>query len=247
MPPVTADRSTVTGVNAPVSLIDAVWETRAPSADAGGAIRVLPDGCVDLLWHEGSLRIAGPDRRAYLAPFSAGAVSCGVRFRPGAARAMFGIGGDALTGGSQPAAGVLGADETSRLDAALVAAAPGARPALLRRWAGARIASGVARDPAVAAVADALTADPSLRIAALAERVGYSERQLRRRVQAEVGYGPKLLARVLRLQRVLGIARADASLSLADLAFAGGFVDQAHLSHESADLGGTTAAVLLDR
>jgi transcriptional regulator GlxA family with amidase domain len=105
----------------------------------------------------------------------------------------------------------------------------------------------VQRDPAVAAVADALSVDPTLRVAALADRVGYSERQLRRRVHAEVGYGPKLLARVLRLQRVLRLARADASLSLADLAFAGGFVDQAHLSHESADLGGTTAAVLFDR
>lgn len=243
----TAATSTVAGASRPGSLIDAVWETRAPSADAGGAVRVIPDGCVDLLWHEGSLRIAGPDRRAYLAPFSAGAVSCGVRFRPGAARAMFGVPGEALAGGSQPAAGVLDADEAVRLDAALVAAAPGARTALLRRWAGARLATGVARDPAVAAVADALAADPTLRVSVLADRVGYSERQLRRRVQAEVGYGPKLLARVLRLQRVLGLARADASLSLADLAYAGGFVDQAHLSHESADLGGTTAAVLLSR
>lgn len=142
---------------------------------------------------------------------------------------------------------MLGADEVDRLDAALSAALPGARPALLRRWAGARVAAGAQRDPAVAAAADALAADPTLRVAALAERVGYSERQLRRRVQAEVGYGPKLLARVLRLQRVLGLARADASLTLADLAYAGGFVDQAHLSHESSDLGGTTAAVLLNR
>lgn len=245
----TADRSTVPGLIAPVSLIDAVWETRAPSVDAGGAVRVLPDGCVDLLWHEGSLRIAGPDRRAYLAPFSAGAVSCGVRFRPGAARAMFGVAGEALAGGAQPASGVLGADDAARLDAALAAAAPGARPALLRRWAGARIASGAARDPAVAAVADALSMDPTMRVAALADRVGYSERQLRRRVQAEVGYGPKLLARVLRLQRVLRLAREDRSgaLSLADLASVGGFVDQAHLSHESADLGGVPASVLLGR
>lgn len=230
-------------------MIDAVWETKAPSADAGGAVRVLPDGCVDLLWHEGSLRIAGPDRRAYLAPFSMGAVSSGVRFRPGAARAMFGVGGETLTGGSQLAAGVLGSEEAERLGEALAAAATGARPALLRRWAGTRISAGVARDPAVAAVADALTVDPTLRVSVLADRVGYSERQLRRRMQAEVGYGPKLLARVLRLQRVVRLASEDEprSLSLADLASAGGFVDQTHLSHEAADLGGVTASVLLSR
>lgn len=232
-----------------VSLIDAVWETRATTLTSGEprGVRVLPDGCVDLLWHEGALRIAGPNRSAYLVGAGTGSVSCGVRFTPGAARAMFGVPGESLAGGSQLAADVLGRREAGRLDDALAAALPGARPALLRRWAGRRIATGVQRDPAVAVVADRLARDPTLRVAALADHVGYSERQLRRRVQAEVGYGPKLLARVLRLQRVLALARSDRSLTLADLAFAGGYVDQAHLGHDAADLAGTTAATLLAR
>lgn len=226
------------------SLIDAVWESPAPAA-AGDAVRVLPDGCVDLIWHEGQLLVAGPDRVARMAQVSAGAVSCGVRFRPGSARAMFGLPGEALAGGSIPAAEVLGAAEADRLTLALIAAEPGARPELLRRWAGRRLELGAARDPAVAHVSDLLTADPTLRVSDLAGRVGYSDRQLRRRVQAEVGYGPKLLARILRLQRTLAISRADRSLSLADAALVGGYVDQAHLGHECSALGGASAGVLL--
>lgn len=225
-------------------MIDAVWKTRA-SAGSGGAVRVLPDGCVDLLWHHGRLVVAGPDRVARLAQVQPGAVACGVRFLPGSARAVFGVPGEALAAGSQPAGGVLGADEAERLEEALAQALPSARPELLRRWAGRRVDLGAQRDPAVAEVSDLLAADPTLRISALAERVGYSERQLRRRVQAEVGYGPKLLARILRLQRALALSRADRSLSLADTAFAAGFVDQAHLSHECSELAGTTAAGLL--
>lgn len=228
-------------------MIDAVWETTSPAAGADGEVRVLPDGCVDLVWHGDRLVVAGPDRVARMATVRPGDASCGIRFRPGSARAMFGLPGEALAGGSIPAAQVIGPDETERLTAVLVAATQCARPDLLRRWAGRRLELGAARDPAVAHVSDLLTADPTLRVADLAERIGYSDRQLRRRVQAEVGYGPKLLARILRLQRTLALSRADRSLSLADAALAGGYVDQAHLGHECSALGGATASVLLKR
>ena len=210
-------------------------------------MRVLPDGCVDLIWHGDALRVAGPDPTAHLAAFGAGAQSCGVRFLPGSSRAIFGVPGEALAAGSQPADAVVGSDEAARLSEALAAAPAGARPMLLRGWAEHRIASGVARDPAVAAAAELLAADPSLRVRALADRLGYSERQLRRRVHAEVGYGPKLLARILRLQRTLRLVAADPALSLADAAFVGGYADQAHLGHESTELAGVPAGALLGR
>ncbi|MBJ7472762.1 MAG: AraC family transcriptional regulator [Solirubrobacteraceae bacterium] len=228
------------------SLIDAVWESRAPEG-AAGEVRILPDGCVDLLWHEGRLAVAGPDRTARMARVTSGARSYGVRFLPGSARAVFGVPGEMLAHGPIPAAELLGAPEAERIGAALAAAAPAARPELLRRWAEQSLASSPSRDPMVAHVADLLTVDPTLRIGELAARVGYSERQLRRRVQTEVGYGPKLLARILRLQRTLAIARGDRTLTLADIAFVGGYVDQAHLGHECSALGGASAAELLHR
>lgn len=42
-----------------------VW-SRALSGYATAASPVLPDGCMDLLWTEGRLLVAGPDTRAYV-------------------------------------------------------------------------------------------------------------------------------------------------------------------------------------
>ncbi|CAM5647111.1 putative AraC-like transcription regulator [Streptomyces afghaniensis 772] [Streptomyces afghaniensis] len=47
-----------------------MW-SNAPERD--GAARVLPDGCMDLLWHEGRLLVAGPDTHAYVTDGETGA------------------------------------------------------------------------------------------------------------------------------------------------------------------------------
>ena len=64
-----------------------VW-TNTPSRPGVG--RVLPDGCMDLLWHHGRLMVAGPDTRAYL-PGGVTGPWAGVRFYPGAAPALLGV------------------------------------------------------------------------------------------------------------------------------------------------------------
>jgi transcriptional regulator GlxA family with amidase domain len=96
-------------------------------------------------------------------------------------------------------------------------------------------------DPLVLAAAGAL-GRPRSRVRMVGERLGLSDRQLLRRFQASVGYGPKTLDRVLRLQRFL--ARADAlgsgDESLARVAVELGYADQAHLTRECVALAGAT-------
>ncbi|MES9609208.1 helix-turn-helix domain-containing protein [Actinomadura sp. NPDC000929] len=95
-------------------------------------------------------------------------------------------------------------------------------------------------DPLVAAMAGRL-AEGSVREAA--DELGLGERQLRRRSLAAFGYGPKTLQRVLRFQRALGLARAGRPL--AEVAFAAGYADQAHLAHEVRALAGAPVRALL--
>jgi transcriptional regulator GlxA family with amidase domain len=71
-----------------------------------------------------------------------------------------------------------------------------------------------------------------------AASTGFSSRQLQRRFTAAVGYGPKRLHRVLRLQRLL-VAAAPGGRSLAALAADAGYLDQAHMTREVTDLAGT--------
>jgi hypothetical protein len=52
--------------------------------------RVLPDGCMDLIWCNGAVHVAGPDTRAFLATMKPGEMVTGVRFRPGAAPGVLG-------------------------------------------------------------------------------------------------------------------------------------------------------------
>jgi len=85
--------------------------------------------------------------------------------------------------------------------------------------------------------------DPGARVDALAAEIGLSERQLRRRFHAAVGYGPKTLQRVLRFRRFLAGPRED----LARAALEAGYADQPHLAREVARLAGTTPSRLIHR
>ncbi|MEA2191591.1 MAG: hypothetical protein QOI73_1712, partial [Solirubrobacteraceae bacterium] len=58
-----------------------------------------------------------------------------------------------------------------------------------------------------------------------------------------VGYGPKRLARVLRLARALDGARTGTALAL--VAAEAGYTDQAHFAHDCRDLAGVAPSALL--
>jgi transcriptional regulator GlxA family with amidase domain len=76
------------------------------------------------------------------------------------------------------------------------------------------------------------------------DEVEVSERQLRRRFTALVGYGPATFVRVARLQRARQLAWKRPGTTLADLTYDAGYADQAHLSREVRHLSGLTARSL---
>ncbi|MGV9766911.1 helix-turn-helix domain-containing protein, partial [Micromonospora tulbaghiae] len=82
-------------------------------------------------------------------------------------------------------------------------------------------------------------------VAATAAEVGLGERALHRRSRALFGYGPKTLARILRMRRALDLARTGAPL--AEVAVRSGYADQAHLTREVRELAGVPPTRLLGR
>ncbi|MGW2311070.1 helix-turn-helix domain-containing protein [Actinomadura luteofluorescens] len=210
------------------------WTAALPP-DAGPFVqRVLPDGCVDLLWTAGGIVVAGPDTGPMPAVMRPGEEIAAVRFAPGTAPPVLGVPADALRDGRVPLRELWGG-EADRL-AAAVAVADDRRTALV---AAVRERMGPA-DPLVGPVVAGL-AEGSVRD--VADALGIGERQLRRRSLAAFGYGPKTLQRVLRFQRALGLARAGGPL--AEVAFAAGYADQAHFAHEVRDLAGEPVRNLL--
>jgi AraC-like DNA-binding protein len=191
---------------------------------------------VDLVWRGGDLFVAGPDSRAFLSPVDPGETIVGLRFRTGVAGQVLGLPASELRDARVPIREIWGAELAERLGEAPGA---GARRALLEQSVESRIA---APDQLVLAAVRRL-GRPGTRVGELSDALGTSERQLLRRFNGAVGYGPKTLDRVLRFQRFLARARAgdgDLARTAADL----GYADQAHLTRECVRLSGVTPARL---
>lgn len=216
------------------------WGRTIPDAPRV-VVRVVPDACLDVIWRsDGRLEIAGPDTGpAPVAP-PAAVRYAGVRFRPGAAPALLGVPASALRDQRVDLAELWGPAEAGRL-AERLWAAPDPAAALEGAFAG-RLGRAGPLEPLARHLVAALGRRPG-RLRTLAAELGLSERQLRRRCEAAFGYGPKTLDRVLRFRRFLALAGAGPA-SLADLALAAGYADQAHLSRECRRLGGATPAAL---
>ncbi|WP_028800684.1 helix-turn-helix domain-containing protein [Streptomyces sp. 142MFCol3.1] len=222
----------------PSRLAGAVVWTRAP---AGGPVRsVLPDGCMDLLWHEGRLMVAGPDTRAYR-PQGAPGRWAGIRFFPGTAPALLGVPAHELRDLRVDLADLWPAAQVRRLARRVDAAADplGALEELALR----RAEEVAPPDPLLARLVTALEAGRP--VAETADGLGLGARQLHRRSLAAFGYGPKTLARVLRLQRALALARDG--VPFAQTAARAGYADQAHLARDVRQLADTTLGELVGR
>ncbi|MFI9509644.1 helix-turn-helix domain-containing protein [Nocardia sp. NPDC052566] len=216
-----------------------LWTRTVTDGDA--AVPVLPDGCIDLIWTEGRLQIAGPDTGAYLPKVPVGTRFAGIRFFPGTAPALLGVPAHELRDRRIALADLWSAAAARRLTEQVDAAAD--RTAILESFALHRAAELDPPDPLIRHIVTAL--DAGATIAATAAAAGVNARLLHRRSLAAFGYSPKTLARVLRLQRALAMARAG--VPLADTAARAGFADQAHLSREVREFAGTTVRELLSR
>ena len=187
--------------------------------------RILPDACVDIVWTGDNLIVAGPATAHAHSTIAPETRVVAVRFRVGAAGPALGLPAAELLNASVPLAEIWGEE---------IVEAVGENPTL---------------QTLAAAVQQRLQGEPDrlVRAAAAGSEIGIGERQLRRRFQDAVGYGPKTLQRILRFQRFLALARRDPSTppDLARLALEAGYADQAHLTRECSRLAGLPPAALL--
>lgn len=220
----------------PSRLVGAVVWTNTPSAPPG-AFPVLPDGCMDLLWSEGRLLVAGPDTRAHV-PDGPPAPWAGIRLYPGTAPALLGVPAHELRDRRVELGALWPAPEVRRLTGRVAAAAHPA--AALEELALERAAPP---DRTLRRLVAALASGRA--VAEAADELGLGVRQLHRRSLCAFGYGPKTLARILRLQRALALARTG--VPYADTAHRAGYADQAHLARDVREFTGLTLSALLCR
>jgi AraC-like DNA-binding protein len=217
-------------------VVSTFWTTAMPVS--ARVVRVLPDAAVDLEVTGGRVGIAGPDTCPSVERLPAGAV-LGVQLRPEAVPAVLGVPASALVNTRVDLEEVWGPAGRDLGEQVRAARSSGqvvdlAERALVRRTLAETIT------PSIGSLRAQLAAGQELDV----RRLGLSERQLRRRCVAAYGYGPSLLARVMRFQAALDLLRTPASGSLAEVAVLAGYVDQSHLSHDVGEFSGLTPAAL---
>ncbi|WP_030454842.1 helix-turn-helix transcriptional regulator [Herbidospora cretacea] len=207
-----------------------VWQT--PPASGEGERRILPDGCMDLLWTSGRLVVAGPDSVAYVTRVIPGAGYTGLRFAPGDLPELLGVAACELRDRRVPLDEIWSPRRVRALENRLFRGAPIEA-----------LAAGLRPDPMVRAAAGLIGEGRG--VAAAAGLLDLGERRFHRLCLRVFGYGPKTLGRILRMNRALEKARKGETF--ARVAHEEGYADQAHLAREVRALTGVTLTDLAGR
>ncbi len=236
-------------------------EELAFSSDGEGpvpprAIRVVPDGCVDLLFsvsadaaaQEPRADVFGTKTRPLFVETGEPAVeNVAVRFRPGAAVRFLHTSASVLTDTSVDLAAFWGEGGRALVRDVALAADPAERAAAIERVLLERLAGAEPGDPldraTEAAVSYLERSGGRSSVRGLAAYLGMGERRLERAFRDRVGVSPKRLARILRFRgayEALGRGERQAHVALD-----AGYADQAHLLRDFRELAGAPPSQVL--
>lgn len=165
-----------------------------------------------------------------------------VWFKPGGARAFFGVPASALHNQHVPLELLWGRSEADRLaDSLREARTPAKRFACIEVALLSRLNRAEPAHRAVGYALDVLAAAPSAPAIAQIERcIALSPPRFIEVFREEVGLTPKLYSRVQRFQHAARLMAAGACHGLAEVALAAGYYDQAHFTREFRAFSGLT-------
>lgn len=224
--------------------VECFWSAAPGAGTASPVRRVLPDGCVDIIVERngsrGGVSMVGTMTRALVVESNSWTHYVGVRFRPGVARALFGIPAVELTDLRVPLA-ELWRDADTITERVLCAPSPARRVCAMESV----LLERVRRMPPLAADVLAATqmilrAAGNLSVTALAPALGVTRQHLARSFARDVGISPKMLARVARVRAAVARIHDSVEPNWSTLALELGFYDQSHLVHDVKELTGLT-------
>ena len=231
-------------------VVQCYWTSRsAAPLPAEHASRVLPDGCMDVIFNLGDPPLPGGAPHHALRSYVIGAMRTplevrmagavdllGVRFRPGGAAAFVPAPAGELTDRAVALREFWG--RTAELEERLHETPPEARIRLVEEVLLGRAA---APDPRIAHVSRLIErSGGTTPVKALHEAVGLTRRHLERIYLDRVGLTPKHACRVARVQAALERIRASSAVPLSRLALECGWYDQAHMSRDFREIAGAS-------
>jgi hypothetical protein len=221
-------------------IVECYWFLEEPAGALEAGDPVLPDGCIEMVFHlDGRFRsgfdrgraqpealVVGQLTRPFHLVASDPVRTFGVRFRPGAARSLLPMPLHLLTDREEALEGLLGASGAALARRVRSADCDGERIAAVER----ALLPGASSPAVRAAVEIIIRRRGALRPGEL-RGLGLCDRHLRRLFRDAVGIGPKALCRIVRLRAAF--AARQSGVAWAQAAVQAGFCDQAHLAREA--------------
>lgn len=168
----------------------------------------------------------------------------GVKLCAGAFYALFGLPASELTNQVIRLDEVLGRTTTELVEQLAAEASPADRVRSLERTLLHCVQRAHQRDDLIAQqLVAALRRLPAMPISKLAEELGYSARQLQRKLNAVVGLSPRLYQRICRFEKALDLIHASPEankISWVTIALSCGYSDQAHFIRDFHEFAGCT-------
>lgn len=223
------------------------WISCSPAPASPRTHRILPDGCIDIIFDVSpgqcpQGRMVGTMTRPLIVRPSGQVELVAVRFRPGGATPFLRLDASEITDLQVDLA------EAWRTDglAERLADEPTAQGKIqhLERALLMRLPHASPVNPRVRAAVAIIQQQPQ-EIGVLARKIGLSRQYLTRLFHCHVGVGPKVLARVERMQSAMSLARAARRPNWARIALQAGYFDQSHMINECRGLAGLSPGELL--
>lgn len=242
--------------------IECIWFMQGPGIPAAEPERVLPDGCLEIVFNLAQpfrqVRIDGCETQpaqlfvgaltGHLTILPTGRIDLvGIRLRPGGASAFFPGPMHELLDRTLPLPDLEGHLPGSLLERLGNLDAIPARYRLLSETLSA--AARLDRtDSRVIAASDLIRSTAgSIPVSELARRAGASIRSLERHFKTHVGMGPKLLSRIARFQRAIRQAEMRTPGALRDSALDCGYFDQSHFLKDFCAFAGVSPSIFFER
>ncbi len=238
-------------------LVGAFWSYSTPNSNGIIKHRVLPDGCMDVIFqyqralsgeiYNPQLTIYGSTDQFKLFEIKPYTEFVGVRFHPGMAGLFLKVNPIELF--QQEAKAQECSDAFGKIFDRLCKC-NSVEQALNTLQTGVLELQRVnCRDGVSLAIREALKlitiSNGTMPVSHIAEAIGISERTLLRGVTKAVGLSPKVLARILRFQNTMLHLRALETRDLCRIAFDCGYADQAHMGREFQQLSGLTPTAFI--
>jgi AraC-like DNA-binding protein len=221
------------------------WTLDAPKETKPHKQRIIPDGCVEMIFHYGDLyKQYLEDGSSILQPrcFVFGQVTRPLDIEPTGKTGIFAVRFNpdgfipfatkplgTMENKAVALAELFGNDGLLLESNILAAKTTDERVKIVEMFLNGRVGSAESIDRIIkTTIAAMFTLNGQLSVSEISKEMNVNRRQLQRRFSLVIGLSPKQLSKIIRLQAVIKLLMSDEQGSLTDIAYEGNYYDQAH-------------------